>query len=166
MKTIILFFCMLFSTYLNAQQVNKSSSFWDEVRWGGSGGVNFSNRFTTISISPQAIYPVNQYFSTGLGLQYSYFERNDRYTSHLYGGSLLNFFHPIPSLQLSAELEQLRVNTKFTNGERDEFWNTALFLGAGYRQGNIIVGVRYNVLFDEDKSVYPEAWFPFVRVFF
>ena len=166
MKIFFLLICTLFSIHLYAQQGGKKSSFWDEVRWGGTGGANFSNRFTTISVSPQAVYPVNSYFSTGLGLHYSYFDRKDRFTSHLYGGSFLNFFNPIPSLQLSAELEQLRVNTKFTNGDRDEFWNTALFLGAGYRQGNIIVGIRYNVLFDDNKSVYPEAWFPFVRVFF
>lgn len=151
---------------MHAQQVDRSSSFWNKVQWGGTGGANFSNFFTTVSISPQAIYPVNSYFSTGLGLQYSYFERNNRFRSHLYGGSLLNFFHPIPNLQLSAELEQLRVNTRFTGGERDEFWNTALFLGIGYRQNNFVVGLRYNVLFDKNRNVYPEAWLPFVRVFF
>jgi len=159
-------FFLFFSPYLVAQQVNKNSTFWDKVRWGGTGGANFSNRFSTISISPQGIYPVNSYYSTGLGLQYSYFDRNNRFTSHLYGGSFLNFFNPLAELQLSAELEQLRVKTKFTNGETDEFWNTALFFGAGYRQGNIIIGIRYNVLFDDNNRVYPEAWAPFVRIYF
>ena len=166
MKKIVLLSSLILCFSLQAQQVDNSSSFWNKVQWGGTAGANFSNLFTTVSISPQAIYPVNSFFSTGIGLQYSYFERNNRFNSHLYGGSLLNFFHPIPNLQLSAELEQLRVNTKFTTGERDEFWNTALFLGVGYRQNNFVVGIRYNVLFDENKNVYPQAWLPFVRVFF
>lgn len=166
MKKIILLSSLILCFSLQAQQVDNSSSFWNKVQWGGTGGANFSNFFTTVSISPQAIYPVNSYFSTGLGLQYSYFERNNRFRSHLYGGSFLNFFHPLPYLQLSAELEQLRVNTKFSDGERDEFWNTALFLGVGYRQNNFVVGIRYNVLFDKNRNVYPEAWLPFVRVFF
>jgi hypothetical protein len=166
MKKIIFILCLCLSYMAEAQQQNRSSSFWDEVRWGGTAGANFSNRFTNVSIAPQAIYPVSPYFSTGLGLQYSYFERKNVFSSHLYGGSLLNFFHPVPYLQVSAELEQLRVNNRFDNGIRDEFWNTALFFGLGYRQNNIIIGIRYNVLFDADKNVYPEAWLPFIRVFF
>lgn len=158
----IVFIC--FSLY--SQQMDNGSTFWENVRWGGTAGANFSNTFTTLSVSPQAVYPLNKYFSTGVGPQYSYFERKNRFTSHLYGGSLVNFFHPVPNLQISAELEQLRVNNRFFDGAQDDFWNTALFLGLGYRQGNIIVGIRYNVLFDENRNVYPEAWLPFVRVFF
>jgi hypothetical protein len=75
--------------------------------------------------------------------------------------------NPIPELQLSVELEQLRVNVNYESENiSDKFWNTGLFLGAGYRQDNFTIGVRYNVLFNEDKNVYGDALMPFVRVYF
>jgi hypothetical protein len=48
-------------------------------------------------------------------------------------------FNPIPEIQLSAELEQLRVNVsgKGQNNFSDNFWNTGLFYSAGYRTGNV-----------------------------
>lgn len=151
---------------ISAQEVDSTSIFWKNVRWGGTAGANFSNEFTNISVSPQAVYQVNSYFSTGVGLHYSYFKRKNIFTSHAYGASFINFFNPIPEAQISAELEQLRINNKFSNGVKDDFWNTALFLGVGYRQQNLIIGVRYNVLFKRDNNVYAEAWAPFIRVFF
>jgi hypothetical protein len=91
----------------------------------------------------------------------------------MYGGSLINIFNPIPEVQLSVELEQLRVNlnyepeySSYYNIPDRDFWNTALYLGAGYNTGNVTVGIRYNVLFDDDDYVYSEAWMPFVRVYF
>jgi hypothetical protein len=50
-------------------------------------------------------------------------------------------FNPIPEIQLSAELEQLRVNVSGTgqNNFSDNFWNTGLFhrRGIPYRKCNI-----------------------------
>jgi hypothetical protein len=68
-----------------------------------------------------------------------------------------------------VELEQVRVNTTLNtipNSIKNNFWNTGLYFGAGYRTGNITAGLRYNVLFDKDKSVYSDALMPFVRVSF
>lgn len=166
MKPFLHLFCILFFWGSFAQQEDTSPTFWEKVQWGGTGAANFSNVFTTVSLSPQAIYNVKSYYATGLGVQYSYLRSRDRFTSHLYGASWINFLNPTPEMQLSAELEQLRVNNRLANGVSDDFWNTALFLGLGYRQQNFIVGVRYNVLFNEDKNIYPQAWMPFVRVFF
>jgi hypothetical protein len=78
-------------------------------------------------------------------------------------------FNPIEELQISTELEQLRVNRTFNDAlgnDKAVFWNTALYLGAGYRNENVIMGVRYNILFKERENVYTEAFMPFVRVFF
>lgn len=166
MKKTIFILCIFFGNFIFAQKVDNSPSFWEKVQWGGTGALNFSNNFTTISISPQAVYPVKSYFATGVGLQYSYLKSRNDFTSQLYGGSWINLFTPIPEMQISTELEQLRVNNKLENGFRDDFWNTALFLGLGYRQQNFTFGIRYNVLFNEDKNIYPQAWMPFVRVFF
>ena len=60
----------------------------------------------------------------------------------------------------------MKTDGTFYNGISDNFWNTGLFLGAGYRMENVTIGARYNVLFQEDKGVYGDALMPFVRVYF
>lgn len=162
----------LISIDLSAQYQNSEfkskNDFWQKVQFGGGLGLSFGNRYTDISVAPSAIYNVNEYFAVGLGVQYTYVKQKDWYNSNLYGGSLITLFNPIPEIQLSAELEQLRVNVKGigTNDFSRNFWNTGLFLGAGYRNGNVTIGARYNVLYKEDQGAYSDAFMPFVRVYF
>lgn len=151
------------------ESVKTKSVFWERVQFGGGLGLGFGTGFTNISVAPSAIYNFNEYFATGLGVQYSYVKQRNFYQSNIYGGSVIALFNPIEQIQLSTELEQLRVNTSydsFYGGITDDFWNTALFLGAGYRTQNVTLGVRYNVLYKENQGVYANAFIPFVRVFF
>ena len=63
----------------------------------------------------------------------------------------------------------MNVNNKYQqigSNYKESFWNTGLFLGAGYRMDNITIGARYNLLFDKDKNVYGDALMPFVRIYF
>lgn len=163
------FLIAMFSGAIRAQQQPKSD-FWKNVRFGGGFGLSVGSGFTNISVAPSAIYQFNEMFAAGLGLQGSYVKVDDRdtnYKSYIYGGSLIGLFNPVPEVQLSVELEQLRVNQEFTTLRlKDNFWNTALYLGAGYSTGNVTVGVRYNILFHKDDLVYNEALMPFVRVYF
>ncbi|MFA7445673.1 MAG: hypothetical protein WCY89_06965 [Flavobacteriaceae bacterium] len=157
---------MVFSTA--AAQTSKND-FWDNVRFGGGLGLSIGNNFTDIMIAPSAIYQFNEYFAAGVGLQGSYISVKDNYEAYAYGGSLLALLNPIEEIQLSTELEQLRVNLDFDNGfsqYTDNFWNTALFLGAGYHTRNVTIGVRYNVLHNNTKNIYSEAFMPFIRVYF
>lgn len=166
--SIIAFF-LVFNTGFSQEESQQKPvpSFWDKVQFGGGLGLGFGSGFTNISVAPSAIYNVNEYFSAGLGFQYSYLKQKGFYTSSQYGASIIGLVNPIEQIQLSVELEQLRVNVDFDNSNfSDDFWNTGLFLGAGYRMENITIGARYNVLFDKDKNVYGEAFMPFVRVFF
>jgi hypothetical protein len=104
----------------------------------------------------------------GPSLIFSY-QSGDFFKSTLYGGSWITLFNPIPEIQLSAEIEQLRVNQEieFIEGtEKDNFWNSALFAGAGYRAGPVTIGLRYNLLYQDNDQVYATAWNPFVRVYF
>jgi long-subunit fatty acid transport protein len=145
------------------------SQFWKKVRIGGGLGLNFGNNVTTVSIAPSAVYEFNKYFSGGVGVQGTYVSFRGAYKSYIYGGSLIGLVNPIRSLQLSAELEQLRVNTRFdprfaTPLAKD--WNTALFLGVGYVTSFSTIGIRYNVLYKETDNVYGQAFLPFVRIFF
>ena len=162
---LLLFFNIGFSQETTPQ--NPENNFWKNVQFGGGLGLGFGSGYTDITIAPTAIYNFNEYFSLGTGVQYSYLRQKGFFKSNNYGGSIIGLFNPIPEAQLSVELEQLRVNLTYENIDVTEnFWNTALFLGAGYRMENVTIGARYNVLFDKDKNVYGEAFMPFVRVFF
>jgi hypothetical protein len=150
------------------------SEFWSRVRFGGGIGASFGNGYTDVTLAPGAIYQFNDYVAAGVSLQGSYIQQKNFYDSWIYGGSIVTLFNPIPEIQLSAEVEQLRVNLTYDTQyaedfnlqpERD-FWNTALFLGAGYNTGNVVIGVRYNVLFNENDYVYSDAFMPFIRVYF
>ncbi|MGM0636596.1 MAG: hypothetical protein ACQESK_11070 [Bacteroidota bacterium] len=163
---IILFFG--FSCFVSKAQ-NQDTNFWKNVQFGGGAALNFSNQFTQVSVQPMAVYPLNKYYSPGVSLQYSYMRLKNEFETQFVGGSLINFLHPVPEIQLSVELEQLYINRKNyveNTVSKSNFWNTALFVGGGYRTNNVIVGIRYNVLFNQDKNVYPRAWMPFVRIFF
>jgi hypothetical protein len=147
------------------------SPFWQNVQFGGGLGLSFGSGYTDISIAPSAIYNVNPYLAVGLGLQGSYVASSGYYDSAIYGVSLLTYINPIPQIQLSINLNESYVNNHYEtyyeqNSYTDQFWNTALFLGAGYRTGNVTIGLAYNVLFDENDNVYGDALTPFVRAYF
>jgi long-subunit fatty acid transport protein len=163
--SLVLFFC--FNAMIAQSTTTQKSEFWSHVRFGGAVGLNFGNNYTEITLAPSAIYDFNRYFSLGVGLRGSYAQEKNFYESWIYGGSLIALSNPIDFLQLSLELEQLRYNVtnEFPSTYEDNFWNTGLYLGAGYFSGNVTVGIRYNVLYDSDK-IYAEPWLPFVRVYF
>lgn len=164
---IVLWFAWDTSFSQEVNQEKQKSVFWEKVQFGGGLGLGFGTGYTDVSVAPTAIYNFNEYFALGTGLQYSYFRQKGFFKSNNYGGSVIGLFNPIPEAQLSVELEQLRVNLTYEDIDvSDDFWNTALFIGAGYRMENVVVGARYNVLFNEDKNVYGDAFMPFVRVFF
>lgn len=165
---------VLFSSFSIAQQkyvIDNSSHFWDKVQFGGGLGLGFGSGYTDISVMPSAIYNVNEIVAVGVGLQFGYLNSRNYYESYVYGGSLITLVNPIPEIQLSAELEQVRVNTDYDSRNgfpsySDNFWNTALYLGAGYRTGNVTIGARYDVLYDPERSLYGSGFMPFVRVYF
>ncbi len=151
----------------DAPTLEGQNSFWKKIQIGGGLGLGFGNGYTNVSIAPSGIYNFNKYFSAGLGVQYSFLKQRDFYSSSMYGGSIIGLAQPIDQIQLSLELEQLRVNLDFDNNTpSDDFWNTGLFLGAGYHMNGITLGARYNLLFQDDKGVYGDAIMPFIRVYF
>jgi hypothetical protein len=178
MKNVILYFLLLFSTIIFAQEPvavlpKQKSDFWQHVHFGAGIGLNVGGGFTNISFAPNAIYDVNKTVSLGAGIQGSFVSSKDQYHSTIIGGSLISLFNPIEAVQLSVELEEMNVNTTSNVAlvgsnifPKYSFWDTGLFLGAGYRMQNVTIGARYNVLFDKNKSVYSNAFMPFVRAYF
>ncbi|MCA0131027.1 alpha-ketoglutarate decarboxylase [Winogradskyella alexanderae] len=166
-----LIFTAFFSTFSFAQNTfNGPSNFWDNVQFGGGLGLNFGNGFFTGAISPNALYRFSPFVATGVGLNFQYSSQRDVFKSTVVGGSVIGLFSPAREIQLSTEFEQLYVNRdfdqQFISNADDSYWYPALFLGVGYTSGRMTFGIRYDVLYDEDKSIQPEAWMPFVRFWF
>ena len=167
-KTSMILGFLFINTNEISAQTTAQSDFWKNVQFGGGLQLGIGSGFTNIGVSPTMLYNVNEFVSVGTGLQVSYVSATNNYSSLIYGINLTTLFNPIETIQLSVDLEQLRVSTTFDNSAfaKQSFWNTALWLGAGYRTNNITIGGRYNVLFNKDKSVYSNAFLPFVRVYF
>ena len=170
MNKIKTFFLLLFLSVFNffhAQQVK--NEFWNHVRFGGGIGLSFGDGFFSGTLAPSAIYEFNNTLALGAGLNGTINKQKDFYKSTILGGSLIGLYSPIMNIQLSAEYERLHVNRTYDNKlnlANDNYWSPALFLGLGYRNGNATLGVRYDILYDNQRSVYANAWAPFVRFYF
>lgn len=167
-KIILIILVVLFSqNHLIAQQ--KTNYFWSHVRFGGGIGLNIGDSFFSGTLAPSAIYEFDNTFAVGLGLNGTFDNQKNVYKSTILGGSLIGLFNIINELQLSAEFEELHVNRRYSihsNIPDDNYWSPALFIGAGYRSGNVTFGVRYDILYDNNKSIYIDPWAPFVRFYF
>ena len=165
---LFIFFLFMAGNICLAQNPAGKSDFWNRVRFGGNIGFNFSNGGFNGTIAPSAIYQFNEYFAAGLGADINYSSFNSQ-RFWAYGPSAIVLGNPIPQIQLSGEFEILRVNSSIQtidgNFESD-FWAPALFLGVGYRTQFATVGIRYNVLDNNENTIYLNALTPFVRVYF
>ncbi|GAB5401113.1 MAG: hypothetical protein Aureis2KO_26980 [Aureisphaera sp.] len=168
------YFCLalgLFTVFSVSAQESQStrSAFWSNVRFGGGIGMSLGNGFFSGTLAPSAIYEVNDQFAVGMGLNGTYTSEKNFYRSVIVGGSILTLFNVIPEIQLSAEFEELNVSRNYEddlNFEDENYWYPALFVGAGFRSNNITFGIRFDVLYDDERSIYADPWAPFVRVYF
>lgn len=172
-----LFHCLLFigflvSTHSFAQQKEKLKSvdteFWDSVRFGGSLGLSFGNKQFSGIIAPSAIYDFNEFFSAGVGLNGAYSKQN-QFNALSLGGSVITLVRPVDFIQLSAEFQESYIHRNFNydgGNFEDRNWVPALWAGIGYNTGNVVAGIRYDLLHDKDKSFYREAFMPFISIYF
>ena len=170
-----LFFCLLFTCFFYTSSVAQSTidrknDFWENVQFGGGIGINFGDGYFSGALAPNALYMFSPYVAAGVGLNFQYSSQRDLFNSTVVGGSLIGLFTPARGIQLSTEFEQLYVNRdfdqEFVGNADDNYWYPALFLGVGYTSGSVTFGIRYDVLYDDQKSIQPEAWMPFVRFWF
>lgn len=145
--------------------VKKKSEFWKKVRFAPGLGFNLTNGYTSLAITPTAIYQFNEQFAAGAGLGYRY-TKTDDFKNNVFSVNALALYNPVQQFQLSAEIEQLFVNRKV--GTFSNSYNyPSLNLGASYRLGRILtVGLQYDVLYDESKSIYGSAFTPIIRAIF
>ena len=169
----ILLIVLCLSTFSMSGQntVNSSNNkeFWNHVRFGGSLGLSFGDNFFSGTLAPSAIYQFDNPFALGFSLNGTYNTQKNFYKSTIFGGSVIALFNPIYEIQMSAEFEELNVSRNWdarTGIEDENYWYPALFLGLGYSSNNVTFGVRFDVLYDEYKSIYANSWAPFVRFYF
>ena len=166
-KTCIIVFmtCTLLSF---SQNKDNASDFWNHVRIGGGIGLSFGDGFFSGTISPTGIYEFNSKFAAGVGLNATYNKQDDFFKSTIFGASIIGLYNPIQELQVSVEFEELNVNRKFDDSvfKDENYWYPGLFLGIGYGNKNVTFGIRYDLLYSKEKSIYADPYIPFVRVFF
>jgi long-subunit fatty acid transport protein len=167
---ILLLLLFLANSNLTSQNSElKQQKFINNIRFGGGFNISLNNSYTTFAISPSALYDFSDEFSLGLGLTYVYVKNKSiiQRTSNLYGGSILALYRPIQYIQLSMEYEQLKLNQKINYSNTINPWQPALYIGMEYVTGNLAMGLRYDVLFDQTKNViYASGLSPVFRLYF
>ena len=143
---------------------SQESNFWSNTRFGGSFGFSFGSNTTTLSISPSAVYDFSEEFSKGGSIGYLYNKSSD-YSANMYSASVITLYRPIPEIEFSGELLQSYVSKKIDN-IKNNYSYPSLNIGAAYITGKVTFGIQYDVLYKEDKSIYANAFSPFIRVFF
>lgn len=165
--TLLIFQCSLLWSQQQLDSTNTKNAFWEKVHFGGGIQLNIGRGHTTIGVSPSAIYELSDQFATGIGVSYLYSKnklQDIRY--HVYGVSALALYNPIKEIQLSTEFEELNVNT-ISIEDKDSYWIPALYIGAAYSMGRFsAMGIRYDVLYDKEKSIFDSPFTPFVRFYF
>jgi len=160
MKKILIFFVFIISISTYSQD-----NFWSNVQYGGGFTIGFGSNQTTIGISPSAVYNFNNGFKAGVGLGYLFSEINDFSTS-VYSTSLIGLYQTKIGIQFSTDLDYYFAEQRTFNGDRISTNFPALHLGIAYNQGRFALGIRYDVLYDENKSVFASPISPVVRFYF
>jgi hypothetical protein len=142
-------------------------SFVDKLFFGGNLGLNFSNNFTLINISPNIGYMATEKLGIGVGVIYQY--RNDgRFNPEIktndYGFNTFaryQIFRPV-----FAQIEYEYLNFEFVESVVNNEVNTSregynsFFLGGGLaqpigRNASFFLSVLYNILYDDNEVPRP-----------
>lgn len=159
-KILIIVLAIICYSQTRAQQNNFS---WENVSYGGGITLGFGSG-TTIGLSPNSIYNFGNGFSAGLGIGYLYSEFDDFSTS-AFNISAISLYQTSYDILLSAELEQYFATQKDSFGEFSTNF-PALHLGIAYNLGKFALGIRYDVLYNENKSIFASPISPIMRFYF
>lgn len=139
------------------------------LKFGCGFGLSFVGG-TNIGLSPNLVYSVNDKVNFGVGIQGNYTSIKDLQQTTTFGANVLGQYSPIQKLTMLLEFAQLKVNTKteaVTGDTKQDYWDSALFVGAGLNiTDKISLGAKYNILYDKDESVYTSPIIPFVNITF
>ncbi|SFZ90590.1 hypothetical protein SAMN05428642_1011025 [Flaviramulus basaltis] len=139
------------------------------LKFGCGFGLSFVGG-TNVNLSPNLTYKVSDKVSFGGGLQGSYSSIKNYQNTTTFGANLLGIYNPINKISTLLEFAELRVSTETETPQsktKHNYWDSALFVGAGFNiTSKILIGAKYNVLYDENESVYTSAIIPFVNITF
>ena len=118
--------------------------------------------------SPGLTYALKPRWHVGTGLLYTYYSYRRAQTSvraNLYGFNVLTFWLPTDHVETSFEFR--REYLKIKAGKKLSSRNApALLAGIAYRTRHMAVGLRYDILFREGRSLRRNPAEPFVRIYF
>lgn len=87
-----------------------------------------------------------------------------------FGANIITQYSPIEKISTLLEFAELRVSTKtesVAGNSTNNYWDSALFVGAGFNiTSKISIGAKYNLLYKEGESVYTSPVIPFVNITF
>lgn len=123
---------------------------------------------TNVSLSPNLTYKLSDKVFIGSGLQINYTDIKGYQRTTTYGANVLGQYSFTPKVTTSLEFAQLRVSTKtVSDNSRENYWDSALFVGLGYNITNkITMGAKYNLLYKDGESIYTTPIIPFVNISF
>ena len=174
LKTALIIGVFLFSVNVHSQvtevTITDSTATTEKpLKFGCGFGLNFVGG-TNIGLSPHLIYDLSDKISLGAGLQGNYTSIKNLQKTITYGANVIGQYNPIEKLTTLIEFAQLKVNTTTENVTGDvkrDYWDSALFVGAGLNiTPKISLGAKYNLLYDKDESVYTSPIIPFVNITF
>ncbi|MFT4679513.1 MAG: hypothetical protein ACI84C_000400 [Flavobacteriales bacterium] len=173
LSVILLLGLQLHAQYAEPEEEEKEkTSFKDRLYFGGGIQASFGNQVTVLGLAPLVGYKWTDKFSTGLGINYTYFSVRSsvgRLTSSIYGGHVFgryiffeNFFAQSEFHLVSSDVPQYDDLTRtFTQGR---LTIPMLYVGAGYR---VSLGGRVyatlSVLYDVIDHRYSPYSNPFMR---
>lgn len=158
----------LFSQTTSIAVIDSTSQKESRLKFACGFGLNFVGA-TNISLSPNLIYKATDRISLGVGLQGSYAAIKGLQKTTTVGFNVISFYTPSKKITTLLEFVQLNATTKTESPIEDKntFWDTALFVGAGLNITNkFTIGAKYNLLYNEDESVYTSPIIPFVNITF
>ncbi|GEQ86123.1 hypothetical protein ULMS_16310 [Patiriisocius marinistellae] len=162
----------LFSQSVIAQNLKKIDTLEvaeKKLKFGLGFGLGFVGG-TNVSLSPNLTYKLSDKVNIGAGLQGSYTAIKDIQNTFTAGANVLSNYAPIEQISILIEFAELYALRKTDSPEGDiekDFWESALFLGAGYNVTNkIAISAKFNFLYDSGGSVYTSPVIPFVNISF
>ncbi len=172
MKKSFIVLALLLAFSINAQIAISQSPNSGKWTFGGNIGLGPSdNGGFQFSIAPEVGYRTSDNLEIGCALGYNYF-KNDFYKSNFFNAGPYVNYSIMQNLFLRAQYQYLFGNSKTEDGytfnglnNSQDISESALWLGGGYqnRIGDNVyykIGVMYNVLYNEDDSIYGSAFLP------
>lgn len=120
----------------------------ERIFFGGEIGLQFGT-MTFINLSPLVGYKITDRLSAGGGPKFIFYKYNDKqnaYSSSMYGGRVFGRYNLTQSLFAHAEYEVLNLETHLMRRENVE----SIFVGGGFRQrmgqhSYLLVTVLWNI---------------------